>query len=99
MFGPPVADGPLGQRIKAAAQQAADLKKGRKPGDCRQDNRGIKFQLTHPVPRAVSDVETYDTCGNEPRRCRIEDETARARRSQPRATADELERTRRKRIR
>ncbi|KRY40747.1 hypothetical protein T01_10250 [Trichinella spiralis] len=46
--GPPVADGPLGQRIKAAAQQAADLYKGRKPGDCQQDNGGIKFQLTHP---------------------------------------------------
>ncbi|KRX13758.1 hypothetical protein T07_1116 [Trichinella nelsoni] len=24
------------------------LMKGRKPGDCQQDNRGIKFQLTHP---------------------------------------------------
>ncbi|XP_003367132.1 conserved hypothetical protein, partial [Trichinella spiralis] len=45
---PPVADGPSGQRIKAAAQQAGDLYKGRKPEDCQQDNGVIKFQLTHP---------------------------------------------------
>ncbi|KRY37434.1 hypothetical protein T01_7396 [Trichinella spiralis] len=25
------------------------LQKGRKPGDCQQDNRRIKLQLTHPV--------------------------------------------------
>ncbi|XP_003371094.1 conserved hypothetical protein [Trichinella spiralis] len=37
-------DHPLGQRIKAPRNKP----KARKPGDCQQDNRGIKFQLTHP---------------------------------------------------
>ncbi|KRY30918.1 hypothetical protein T01_4746 [Trichinella spiralis] len=77
------------------------LMKGRKPGDCQQDNRGIKFQLTHPgaplrrKPSIYWSGEKRDgSCLNESE-CRREDETESPRKNKHRATADEPARTQR----
>ncbi|KRY04379.1 hypothetical protein T12_13648 [Trichinella patagoniensis] len=60
-MGPPVGDGPLGQRIKAAAQQAADFGEDHPVscvlGECRERERWLTWRRTIRAETNPEDVE------------------------------------------